>query len=553
MYLKFKTTRFLVFFLLFILATTVSAQLHVGGLPKSFSLALAPEASNVVALQAPSLEPLMAEDLQNPLPDRFAVNLPVDIGVESLRKGDFSNETTDIWRLTIDAPGAMGLTLFFDQFNLPPDARLFVYNPTRTQLLGAFTSLNNNKLSTFATALIQGGKLTIEYNAPKGTAQPILHIYEIAWAYRGINQGDGVNTGFGTAGPCEVNVNCSEGAAWGRQKRGVTRVQVKRGGASLFCTGSVVNNTLNDGKPYVLTADHCGRLSSEFDLSQWIFYFNYEGKNCQNPAKEPWLSSITGSKRIAHGGEGGNNGSDFFLVLLNSAIPDSFNVYYNGWSREASPSPSGVTIHHPMGDIKKVSTYTVPLQPSYWSGDAKLCHWKVVWSATENGHSTTELGSSGSPLFDSRGRIVGTLTGGDSSCDSTALFLPDYYGMFSYHWDQNGADSTEQLKPWLDPINADVMSVNGWALAVDERTADDWVQIFPNPVSEKLNIRIADGNHGEIKVKITDLYGNLLKNEGFQDPTGHEYSISVDNLPPGLYFLILNDHQKSAVRKFIKN
>jgi hypothetical protein len=195
----------------------------------------------------------------------------------------------------------------------------------------------------------------------------------------------------------------------------------------------------------------------------------------------------------------------------------------------------------------------VPLQPSYWSGDIKLAHWKVVWASTENGHSTTELGSSGSPLFDSQGRIVGTLTGGDSSCDSNALALPDYYGMFSYHWDKNGTDSTEQLKPWLDPINANVMSLNGWALSVNEKSYSDWVEIYPNPVSDKFNIRLTGRNHREIKVKITDLYGNILKNEAFQNQPGDHYSINPGNLPPGLYFIILNDDQKSVVRKFIKN
>ncbi|MDZ7778249.1 MAG: hypothetical protein U5L09_22835 [Bacteroidales bacterium] len=36
-------------------------------------------------------------------------------------------------------------------------------------------------------------------------------------------------------------------------------------------------------------------------------------------------------------------------------------MYYNGWSRVESPAQSGVTIHHPNGDIKKITTYTEPL------------------------------------------------------------------------------------------------------------------------------------------------------------------------------------------------
>ncbi|MCX6280123.1 MAG: T9SS type A sorting domain-containing protein [Bacteroidetes bacterium] len=554
MNLKISVPGFLFLLFIFYFTPVASAQLQTGGVPQSFSFALPPEDGNIVTINAPALESVLIEDQLNPVPYRFAINMPVDIGVSSIQQSRTIENATEIWRLTINAPGAFGLTLYFDRFEMPAGAKLFVYNPQRTQALGAFTSLNNNKHSTFATGLINGDKLTLEYNAPVGASLPLLHISEIAWAYRGYGQPDGVNTGFGSSGPCEVNINCSEGSAWKLQKRSVTRIQVKRGLATLFCTGSVVNNTLNDGKPYILTADHCGKKSSELDISQWIFYFNYEGLNCPNPVAEPYLSSMTGATKIANGGNEGADGSDFFLVLLESAIPDSFNVYYNGWSRETSPSTSGVSIHHPQGDIKKVSTYKTPLQPAYWSGDSKLAHWRVVWAETANGHGTTEPGSSGSPLFDAQGRIVGTLTGGDSQCDSSKLGLPDYYGMFAYHWDKNGADSVEQLKPWLDPVNANVMSVNGWALSVNNHAKDTRVEVYPNPVTDILNIRTLPVSAGEVKITISDLFGNLMKQVNFRNnPPDLDFSIDINNLSAGLYFVVIRDGEKSMVRKFIKN
>ena len=41
----------------------------------------------------------------------------------------------------------------------------------------------------------------------------------------------------------------------------------------------------------------------------------------------------------------------------------------------------------------------------------------VVFEQTANGHAVTEGGSSGSPLFNQNKQIVGTLSGGSSSCE----------------------------------------------------------------------------------------------------------------------------------------
>jgi hypothetical protein len=552
MNMKFSLIRFFYLSLLLSIGFPGVAQLNRGGIPLSFSHALRAEISSETALTPPDLKRLEAEDIANPIPYRIAENIPVNLGI-----GDFSSVVLRgsemVRRLTITASGAKGLSLYFDRFSIPERGKLFVYNPGRTQLLGAFTSLNNNRAGTFAVSIIQGETVTIEYNAPVGDPLPDLHLSEIAYAYRGVSGDDGPMTGFGASGKCEVNVNCQEGSSWQTQKRGVTRIQIKRGTKTLFCTGSLVNNTLNDGKPYILTADHCGSQSSDTDITQWIFYFGYESTACPKPSKEPWLRSITGATRIAHGGESGFNGSDFFLVLLNSAIPDSFSVYYNGWSREISASPSGVTIHHPEGDIKKISTYTQPLQPAFWPGDTKLAHWRVLWSGTTNGHGTTEPGSSGSPLFDNQGRIVGTLTGGDSSCDSARLFLPDYYGQFAYHWEKNGADSASQLKPWLDPVGADVMSINGWALSTDDRVSEERVLITPNPVKDILNLAWPMEGNSSAQIFVTDLYGHDVTKiiNSITGPTGSA-SINTANYSPGLYFVTILSGSRKMTGKFIK-
>lgn len=551
--LRWSRSAILIFLLLILFsADRVSAQLQQPGLPLSFRYALPPVSSGTLMVPIPDLDRIASEDKIKPSPYRFAVNIPVSAGMSNSGTFDTVAGNLLVWRCTLKAPGALAITLYFDMFRLPAEGKLFVYNPLRTELLGAFTRLNENDHSTFATSLINGDEITVEYNAPLHAPLPGLNISELAYAYRGVAAESTLKTGFGAAGKCQVNVACSEGDEWPLQKRSVTRIEVKRGGATLWCTGSVVNNSKNDGTPYVITADHCGRYSSDTDLSQWIFYFNYQGGSCPNPSKEPAKKSMTGASLVSHGGNGGSSGSDFFLVLLNQSIPDTFNVYYNGWSRSTIPSPSGASIHHPQGDIKKISTYNKPLVATYWSGSSVKAHWKVFWTQTTNGHGTTEPGSSGSPLYDNNGNLVGTLTGGDSSCDSAYLDQPDFYGMFSYSWDQNGSDSASVLKYWLDPVKSDVTILNGWALGVDDAPQTEWVKLFPNPVDHLLGISLKNGGTRGVKVEILDFFGKVKLMRSFGSYENKEITLDLTALPAGIWFVKISSGGQQVVKKIIK-
>lgn len=528
----------------------ISAQISQGGLPKSFSLSITPDDRGLVTIQPPDPELLKNEDNLSPVPYRFAVNLPVDLGISNSGTWTKAPDGSSVWRLTLKAAGALALTLYFDDFELPEGRSFFVYNPLRTKLLGAFTSLNNEPQRTFATELIPGDQLTMEYNTPySDDPLPRLHISEIAYAYRGIRDPNKITDDFGQAGKCEVNINCSEGTDWQQQKNGIARVAVKLGFSSYWCSGSLVNNVRNDHKPYFLTAYHCGELATSIDLNKWIFYFNYESTGCPNPPFEPFSKSMTGAHLIAKSGDGYNLGSDFFLVLLNQNIPGSWDVFFNGWSREETPPSPGTGIHHPQGDIKKISTYLPPLQPTSWSGQPALTHWKTTWVATQNGHGVTEGGSSGSPIFDNDGHLVGTLTGGDSSCDS--LYSSDYYGRFSYHWDKNGSDSLKALKYWLDPDNTNTMILNGTTLSVGELPDKPMITATPNPFIDKVNIKIPN-LPGNLTIRIYNLTGSVVF-QGDYFSNGHtDIQLSLENLTPGIYFLIINAERSTRGIKLIK-
>src|SRR5690606_24937708 len=222
---------------------------------------------------------------------------------------------------------------------------------------------------------------------------------------------------FGDAETCHPNSNCSEGTNKSDQRRSVVKIIVVDGELMGLCSGALINNTAQDCKNYILSAQHCGAGVSTSNMGQWKFYFNWESPNCPNPTYQEAMAlddqTLTGCvKRASSGNITDVTTSDFLLLELSSAIPSTYNVYYAGWDRSTTAPSNGLSFHHPKGDIKKVSTFNNAATNSSWNGQPSGTHWEVRWNSTANGHGVTEGGSSGSPLFNTAGRIVGDLTGG---------------------------------------------------------------------------------------------------------------------------------------------
>lgn len=441
-------------------------------------------------------------------------------------------ETLDgtlIWRLGIHVAEAKALNVYLKNLNLGPGDRLFIYHPGIEYMLGAFTQFNNDNF--FGTEFIPGDSIIIEFNTIN-TGRVLPFLIDVVGV--SVNLLRESVRDFGDSGSCEVLMNCPEGADLQDEKRGVARILVKDGSSLFWCSGSLVNNTNRDGTPYFLTAHHCGEDASEGDYSQWVFYFNYESVNCEMPAFEPQHQSLSGAKLIADGKKT-SSGSDFKLLLLEEEIPESYKPYFSGWSRSGSSSPYGTGIHHPDGDLKMVSTYTNPLvSTSYNNPDPNYNgrFWKVNWTETQSGFGVTEGGSSGSPIFSPDGYIVGTLSGGRASCSKPNE--PDYYGKFSVHWESNGNDSTEQLKPWLDPLGTDVPALIGLDMDSSNVKAD-----FD---SDRTLIKVGEGVQFNNKSQ-----GEIIANKWeFQ---GGEPEFAETENPPLVYYYKTGDYNVKLVVK----
>lgn len=454
------------------------AQISRGGKPFSFSYTLPDNLSagkvvmpriDVAALQSQA-RLLYNKGEMLPAGQIF----PVSLSPENSGSWTVLPNKDRVWRLQLEVPDAPATSLYYENFYLPEGAVLYVYNAEKTHLIGSFGAHNNNDSKLFATEIIYTSDCIIEYYEPANVKQRgsftitgVANVYNAPEPPAYIKLQNPKCCGFGTAGACNVNVNCPEGASWTNQRNAVARILIKNGASQGYCSGSLINNVAQDCKNYFLTANHCGAAVSAADKNQWIFYFNYQSAGCTNGASEPGSNTMTGCTMRSSASNGANSnvvGSDFLLVEFNSAIPAAYNVYYAGFDASGTGSNSGVGIHHPAGDIKKISTYTAALTSRrYYSQLPDNSHWQANWVATATNHSVTEGGSSGSPLFNASGRIVGKLSGGPSSCGAVAADKNDYYGKVAYDWISNGATASQQLKPWLDPANTGTTSVAGRA------------------------------------------------------------------------------------------
>ncbi len=155
---------------------------------------------------------------------------------------------------------------------------------------------------------------------------------------------------YGLSGTCNVDINCNQDKSVQLVKNAVVRIVFL---GFERCTGTLLNNTHLDGRNYILTAGHC--INTENVANTALFYFNYESPYCNGPDGSN-AHSVSGATIRA-----GSDKMDFTLLELLDPVPVTFHPYYAGWDNTSTAPSSGYTIHHPEGDVKKISTETSPL------------------------------------------------------------------------------------------------------------------------------------------------------------------------------------------------
>ncbi len=438
---------------------------------------------------------------------RFGKEFNVSIDILAASEKTILPNGNILHQFGIECKNAVSINLQFDQFNLPEGAVLYIVDLLNRKFDGAYTHFNNNKSKMLGTEVLMTDKIIIEVVIPEDKKD--LATLNLGMIVHGFKSLKSIAKSLNSSGICEIDVNCPLGLGWEEQRNSVALVIT--GGSS--CTGSLINNTSGVVIPYLLTANHCGTSPGA-----WVFRFRWESPEGQVDCGTS-APSVNSSTNLSINGAtlcATNSASDFTLTLLNQPPDPSWDVYYNGWDKTDIPATQLTVIHHPNGDIKKISRDNSTAVSTSFNGGAPNSHWEAPsWD-----YGATEGGSSGSPLFNQDHRTIGQLHGGNSACGEIASNMNDEFGKFYVSWDGGGL-STNSLKSWLDPININPDFIDGI-----------------NPLIPKYTL---DGGIGNITITKSTLCGGILTpkikifNAGKDTILSASISYSIDNGPFEIY------------------
>lgn len=548
------TTLFILFVTLHCFSQVDDSSLPLSLEKKTISTQLTED--KVIELITPNIGELKAQDEVKTIPgvpNRVGINLPASLDLKSDGNWSYLSNGDKLCRLRIHMKNARAIGLYFEKNVLIPEgATLHIFDPEGKKVLGAFTSKNDGFK---AMEMIPGEDLILEYLEPKGVNHdPIINIKEAVFFYKEVIFEDASEVNQEKVLDCQVDVMCSEGTSWSDQRRAVVYYTYPVGAATGSCSAVLANNTAQDCTPYLLSASHCGLADINTDISGWVWYWNYEKATCEpgtgNQSSFALPSTtLTGGvvKASALNGSLDNGygvpelqGTDFLLIELNQRPPQTYNVYYAGWDKGSATAVSGVLIHHPSGGPKKIATSS-----QIFSLDNLF--WGSQWAATPNGLGLPEIGSSGAPLFNQSGQIVGLAS--FSTNNPCSIDQVDGFGKFSRSWSSNGVSPQQRLSDWLDPTNSNTNSLSGrennCTSASVQQVILPYLNVFPNPAEDDLFLNFSHWT----KLTVIDVFGKEVAFR-YKHPCD---CVNLPELSSGYYILKvdLNDGNE-ALFKIIK-
>jgi hypothetical protein len=370
----------------------------------------------------------------------------------SFRSLDSVERTADggmVWTGAVESPGATALRLHFTNLSLPGNAALYIYGlngeafgpymdvkssefwshtvtgPVAYVQLRHFGPVSENELRSISFDIEGAGylseKFRIPFYLPK---EPELEGLSGAAEHCPDNE------------DCVEDASCYSGGAIDDAKYAAAAMQWVSGAWIYMCTGGLIADTDDTSQiPYFLTANHC--ISKSKAAKALECYFQYWTASCHASCEPIGNFPRTLGSDILDSSRDG----DHTLLQLWENPP--VGSVFMGWTNQPVAFADGTQlfrISHPSGMPQAYSLHEVD---SDYIECSSLPVGEFIYSYDLEG--ATEGGSSGSPVMNMSGQIVGQLYGACGYtlevCDAENNRTVD--GAFAFYYDS--------VAPWLDP------------------------------------------------------------------------------------------------------
>jgi V8-like Glu-specific endopeptidase len=355
-----------------------------------------------------------------------------------------------VWTGMVESPGATALRLHFTNFNLPDNVVVYVYG-INGEAFGPYAGLGYTGSGDFWSHTITGPVTYVQVRTfgpvPEQELKSVSFTIEGAgylsekflipfyqFKKSTIENLSSAASHCPDNAPCVEDASCYSGGAINDAKKAVAYMEWISGAWIYMCSGGLIADSDSSTQiPYFLTANHC--ISRDKDATNLECYFTYATSSCGGTCGDPGSFPRTIGAAIL---DSSRNGDHTLMQLQQN--PPAGSVFM-GWTNQPVANSDGThlfRISHPSGMPQAYSEHVVDTQFGSCQG---MPIGEFIYSQDVIG--ATEGGSSGSPVMNMGGQIVGQLYGACGytleTCDSVENRTVD--GAFAFYYDS--------VAPWL--------------------------------------------------------------------------------------------------------
>jgi hypothetical protein len=379
---------------------------------------------------ATDLKPLIRKAALSPV--QFAVHVPHAVSAATMGRWTVTANRAE-WRYAVHIPSAVSLSFHASHLTLPASAALTVQSATTTVTYRS----SDIKKADFWSRIQPGDSLAFTLSvavADRGAVA--LEILSFQAGYRSLGRGAqdnpyyhqirrqaaaAANAAAAAATPAAgtANASCVQNYVCNITTANTPIGQATVGivvGNQYSCTGTLINDIPGDNTPYVLTARHCetGELGGGNPAAAATVTVYWDATTpcgtTLGSIYDPAIATQTGATTLVEQ-------QDTWLIKLDES-PVVKDAQFAGFDASGAVVTGGYTVHHALGYDKQLTKWFGRAYLSQQHGTLGVTYLSQFLE-TVNQLGNIGPGASGSGLIDANNRLVGSLSLGRTTGDSS--------------------------------------------------------------------------------------------------------------------------------------